>query len=43
MYVPPLQPLQYCAELTTNFQVSWRVDADSNIATFELCSCIDSG
>ncbi|XP_065916173.1 protein Skeletor, isoforms B/C-like [Dysidea avara] len=35
-------PLQYCAQLTTNFQVSWTVDADSDIGTFELCSCIDS-
>ncbi|XP_065916176.1 protein Skeletor, isoforms B/C-like [Dysidea avara] len=34
--------LQYCAQLTTNFQVSWTVDADSEIGTFELCSCIDS-
>ena len=35
--------LQYCAQLTTNFQVSWTVDVDSDIATFELCSCVGSG
>ncbi|XP_065916181.1 protein Skeletor, isoforms B/C-like [Dysidea avara] len=34
--------LSFCAQLTTNFQVSWTVNADSNTGRFELCSCISS-
>ncbi|XP_065916179.1 protein Skeletor, isoforms B/C-like [Dysidea avara] len=34
--------LSFCAQLSTNFRVSWTVDADSNTGRFKLCSCINS-
>ena len=31
---------EFCAQLTTNFQVSWTVNASKNIGRFQLCSSI---
>ncbi|XP_065916178.1 protein Skeletor, isoforms B/C-like [Dysidea avara] len=46
IYIPvglmPQPSLSFCAQLSTNFQVFWIVNASSNIARFELCSCISS-
>ena len=35
--------MDYCAELTENFQVSWAVNDTTNTGVFELCGYTEEG